>query len=190
MSRFEKWFLLVATALTALTGVGLYGTKYLMTSADPFAVVNHPLQMWFLKTHILVTPLLVFALGLVTTRHIWRHLRNGVPWGRRSGITTGIVVIPMVVSGYLIQAVTHEKWLIVLAYGHIGVGVVFTLGAILHQLIASAAASAASEGVGTDRVRERKLSPSLPESLSRAVRAVLRFLDRPRVTLVRSDRLG
>lgn len=134
MSRFEKWFVFLTSALIALTGAGYYWTKYLVESSDPWAAVNHPLEPWFLRTHILVAPLLVFALGLITTRHIWRHLRNGLRGGRRSGIVTALVVVPMVVTGYLLQVITHEGWLMLLGYGHLGFGAIYAVGAVLHEI--------------------------------------------------------
>lgn len=179
MNRFEKWALLLTSALTALTGVGYYWTKHLVHSADPWAVVNHPLQPWLLKAHILVAPLLVFALGLITTRHIWKHLRNGVHWGRRSGIATAAVVIPMVGTGYLIQAVTHETWLVALAYAHLAAGIVYSIALVLHYLLvpravkAAAAAEEAAVAAGTaspDSGRWtawRAMQAALPEQRTR-----------------------
>ena len=74
MYRLEKWSLLLSVFLTGTSGIGLLWTKYVLHNDDPWAVINHPLQPWFLKTHIVVTPLLVFALGMVTARHIWPYL--------------------------------------------------------------------------------------------------------------------
>ncbi len=134
MSRFEKWSVWASAALTSVTGVGLLWAKYLMESTDPWAVVNHPLQPWLLKVHIVAAPFLVFSLGLIAVRHVWSHFRNGLQWGRRSGIITALVTLPMVATGYLIQAITHPLWLGAMAFGHIAVGLVFTVGLSLHQL--------------------------------------------------------
>jgi hypothetical protein len=107
----------------------------MLESADEWAVVNHPLQPWFLKAHILAAPFLIFALGLIAVRHIWRHYRNGPVWGRRSGIITALATGPMILSGYLIQSVTHPGWLSVLAIGHIGLGFLFILGLVVHGIL-------------------------------------------------------
>jgi hypothetical protein len=40
----------------------------------------------------------------------------------------------MVVTGYLIQAITAEGFLRTVAYVHIGVGIVFALGFLVHLL--------------------------------------------------------
>jgi len=134
MSRFEKWAVLITAAATALTGVGLFWTKYLVISNDPWSVVNHPLQPLLLKAHILAAPGLVFALGMIAFRHIWQHYRAGLRLGRRSGIITALVTVPMVVSGYLIQAVTAPTWLEIVVIVHLVTSGVFLLGLAAHQV--------------------------------------------------------
>jgi cobalamin biosynthesis protein CobD/CbiB len=135
MNRFERWSLWVSAALASVSGIGLFWLKYLVTSDDPWAVINHPLQPWFLKVHVVATPLLVFALGLVTTRHIWHHWRNGNGRGRTSGAGTALLTVPMVLTGYLIQAVTHVGLLRALAISHIALGILFAIGFALHQMM-------------------------------------------------------
>lgn len=134
MSAFEKWSVWITSVLTGLTGVGYFWTKYLVESADAFAVVNHPLEPWFLKAHILVSPLLLFALGMILVRHVWKHVRLGVRWGRRSGLVTGAVLFPMVVTGYLIQTVTQQGWLRAIVITHLVTGFVYLLGLGIHQV--------------------------------------------------------
>ena len=131
MNRFEKWSLLLSVFLAGTSGIGLLWTKYLLQSDDPWAVINHPLQPWFLKTHIVVTPLLVFALGLVTARHIWPYLR-AARWGR-SGVGIAVLAVPLVVTGYLIQTVIEPRWLGVVAVTHIVLGFLFMTGFVVHQ---------------------------------------------------------
>lgn len=135
MSRFERWSVWVTSALTVITGTGYFVAKYLMTTSDPYAVVNHPLQPWFLKAHVLVSPLLLFALGLITVRHVWRHFRNGVRWSRKSGITAAVSVVPMVATGYLIQTLTAAGWVRAMAIAHIAFGFLYALGLAAHQWI-------------------------------------------------------
>lgn len=134
MNGFERWSVWATAIATTVTGIGYFWVKYMLQTDDPFAVVNHPLQPWLLKAHILVAPLLVFAVGLIAVRHVWRHYRAGLPRGRRSGVVTALVVGPMVVTGYLIQAVTHESWLHVIAIAHIAFGLLFAVGLALHQV--------------------------------------------------------
>ncbi|HSE27222.1 MAG TPA: hypothetical protein VLA95_03270 [Gemmatimonadales bacterium] len=135
MSRFERWAVWTTSLLTAVTGLAYLGFKYGLEPVEPWAVINHPLQPVVLKAHIVVAPLLLFALGLITTRHIWRHWRSGAAWGRRSGVTTVLATAPMVLSGYLIQVLTAAPLLAAAAWTHIVTGVVFSVGLGLHQVV-------------------------------------------------------
>lgn len=138
---------------TFVTGVIYLWLKYLTVSDDPFAVVNHPWQPTVLKAHILVAPLLVFSIGLVTLRHVWRHLQSHMREGRRSGLLTVVVLGPMVVSGYLIQAVTEEGWLTAMAISHIVLGLAYGVGLLAHQF---AAGGRKARAVRTEERRVRK----------------------------------
>jgi hypothetical protein len=134
VSRFERWAVWITSVATLVTGVLYLWMKYFLVSDDPLAVVNHPWQPTVLKLHILTAPLLTFSLGVVTLRHVWRHLRDGMREGRRSGLLAGVVVGPMILTGYLIQAITHESWLKAMAYSHIGLGLVYGVALLAHQL--------------------------------------------------------
>jgi hypothetical protein len=133
MTPFERWALWSTSALTALSGLGYFWTKYLLATDDPWAVVNHPLEPWFLRVHVIVAPLLVFAVGLIALRHVWKHFRNGIRRGRRSGIATALLVGPMVVTGYLIQVITGQSLLRGLAISHIVFGCLYVVGLLIHQ---------------------------------------------------------
>jgi hypothetical protein len=132
MTRFERWTVWSTSILTAVTGVVYLWMKYFVVNDDLFAVVNHPLQPAVLKAHILVAPLLTFAIGLVAVRHIWRHIQARVQRGRRSGLATAFMVAPMILTGYVVQAVTGEGLLRAMALSHIGLGVIYALGLVAH----------------------------------------------------------
>ena len=135
MTRFERWAVWVTSVLTAFTGVVYLWMKYFLVSDDPLAVVNHPLQPVVLKAHILVAPLLTLAIGSVAVRHIWRHLRAGVQRGRRTGYVAAVMVLPMILTGYVIQAATGQTLLRAMAYSHIAVGIVYAAGLAAHQVL-------------------------------------------------------
>lgn len=135
MSRFEKWNLWISSLVVGASGVALLWTKYFVQADDPWAVINHPWQPWFLKAHIISAPFLLFALGLVTRRHIWWHYRTGVRQGRRSGSSTALLTGPLVLTGYLIQIVTRSEWLELLAVSHIVFGFAYLLCFGLHQWV-------------------------------------------------------
>lgn len=135
MKPFERWSVWVTSFLTVATGTGYFVTKYLMSSPDPYAVVNSPLQPLFLKLHVLTSPLLLFALGLIAVRHVWRHFRSGVRWSRKTGILLALSVVPMIVSGYLIQVLTSAGWIRAMAIAHIGFGFLYAVGFVAHAWI-------------------------------------------------------
>jgi len=134
LNSFEKWFVWVASVLTGLTGVGYFYTKYLIENADPFSVVNHPLEPWLLKGHILVSPLLVLAFGSIFVRHVWRHYRAGILLGRKSGFGTALTFVPMAGTGYLVQTVVDPARVQVTAWSHIALSVVYLVGIAAHQV--------------------------------------------------------
>jgi hypothetical protein len=154
VSLFERWAVWSTSVATFLTGVVYLWMKYLLVSDDPLAVVNHPWQPLVLKLHILVAPLLTFSIGLVMLRHVWRHLRERMRSGRRSGLLTMVVLGPMIVTGYLLQAITHEGWLEAMAIFHIGLGLLYGAGLLAHQFAAGGKAARAARAEAR-RVRRR-----------------------------------
>lgn len=134
MTRFERWSLWASTLAVSLTGVGFTWTKYFAATDDPWAVVNHPLEPWLLKLHVISAPLFVFAVGLVTMRHILPHLRSGTPAGRRTGLVMVWTIAPMVATGYLLQVIAVPGWLLPLAIAHIAAGILFLGGFLFHRV--------------------------------------------------------
>lgn len=150
MTRFEKWCVWTTSVITGTTGIVLGWMEWAMTPPDPWAVVNHPLQPVVLKVHILAAPLLVFSVGLIALRHVWTHFRSRMPWARRTGLTTALMVAPMVGTGYLIQVLTAPGWLVAMAIAHVVLGLVYLAGLMLHQ-----------------RMIDRGLPPTLCEQVGR-----------------------
>jgi hypothetical protein len=161
VTAFERWAVWSTSVATFVTGLIYLWLKYLIVNDDPFAVVNHPWQPAVLKAHILVAPLLVFSIGLVTLRHVWRHLRSTTKEGRRSGVITVVVLGPMILSGYLIQALTQESWLKAMAIAHIALGIVYGVGLLIHQF---AAGGRKARAIRTEERRVRKRRRSRPRT--------------------------
>ena len=174
MKPFAKWLVWASSIATALTGVVYFWMDRMMSPVDEFAVINHPLQPLVLKAHILVAPVLVFAIGVIAIDHIWKYFRGTIRRARRTGLGAMWPVLPMVVTGYLIQAVTHATWLEVVAWAHIVGGVAYALGLAAHQVAvrrsrlvtlemrpkagpgAAQSPSPTSEGPREPRVEERR----------------------------------
>jgi hypothetical protein len=131
---FQRWTVWIGSAVVGATGIVYWWMDRMMEPVSEWAVISHPLQPWVLKAHIITAPLLVFAFGLIAVEHVWKHYRGRIRRGRRSGLSTLWLFGPMVVSGYLIQAVTHPGWLAVVAWLHIGTGAAYLAGIAIHQV--------------------------------------------------------
>lgn len=132
MTRFEKTLVWGSSAAVSVTGTVYAIMKHLLQPADPFAIVNHPLQPLVLKLHILSAPVMVFAVGVILMRHIWPHFRNAFSRGRRSGITTAAFTIPMVVTGYALEAISSTPWLRIVGWAHLALGLIYAAACLAH----------------------------------------------------------
>jgi len=132
MSRTQLLSLHISIALTALTGIVFAWMKYLMKSSDPFAVVNHPLQPHMLSAHVLLAPAMTFVLGWTFANHMWPRIILGDPRRRLTGLSSTILIAPMVVSGYLLQVSTSDAIRNAMAIAHGVSSVVFVIGYVAH----------------------------------------------------------
>ncbi|MCI0567942.1 MAG: hypothetical protein L0Z52_07100 [Acidobacteria bacterium] len=138
ISRFEKILLITTVFLTGGTGLAYAWMKYLMKSADPFSVVNHPWQPFLLAAHVLAAPALLFALGLITREHIVGKYRDPkARRGRKTGIVLAWILPPMVVTGYGLQVLTSRGPRQIMGWAHLAVGVLFLLLYGAHALLSS-----------------------------------------------------
>ena len=139
MTKLEKYLVWGSSAVVTATGLAYAWMKYLIQPADPFAVVNHPLQPLVLKLHIVTAPVFVFAIGMIAMRHIWPHFRKGLARARRSGVSSMLLVLPLIVSGYALQAISAVSWLSIVGYVHLALGIAFALAALGHAIATRAA---------------------------------------------------
>lgn len=128
----QRRTLWVGTVLTGATGVALLVIDLALTSSDPFAVYNHPTEPWFLKSHILVAPILTLGLGMVLLDHALRHFRSGTKPGRRTGLILSASTLPMIFTGYLIQTTATPVLLAFFTWLHIVSSLIFLVVALLH----------------------------------------------------------
>jgi len=134
MSRVQLLSLHISIALTALTGIVFAWMKYLMKSSDPFAVVNHPLQPHMLSAHVLLAPAMTFVLGWTFANHMWPRIILGDSRRRLTGLSSTILIAPMVVSGYLLQVSTSDAIRNAMAIAHGISSAVFVIGYVAHLL--------------------------------------------------------
>jgi thiamine biosynthesis lipoprotein len=153
MTRLEIWFLHLTTALAWSTGLVYAILRYFVKSEDAFGVVNHPLEPHLQHLHILLTPLMVFAIGVIWRRHVWTSWRSGQGSRRRSGIGMALILGPMVLSGYLIQVVLAEGWRAAWVVIHVTASLVWLAGYGFHVLTLRRGAYA-GEAIGAGAVGE------------------------------------
>jgi hypothetical protein len=139
----ERLLYHTSVALVALSGLVYAWMKYAMGPVDdPFSAFHHPLQPRALHLHILAAPLLLLAVGMMARLHVLPRLAQGKrrDRGRRSGLMSTMVLLPMIASGYLLQTVTSEGWRLGLVWVHLGSGAAFLLTYVGHLASARRAA--------------------------------------------------
>ena len=153
IGRYETILLLVASLATGLTGLVYGWMRHFARSQDPFSVVSHPWQPQVAALHILAAPLLVFALGLIARDHILGRFRDPrARRGRKTGIVAAVLLIPMVASGYALQALGSQAWRDATGWLHLGLG-------LLYLLLLAAHLRFSSPGVGQGARGAREPAP-------------------------------
>ncbi len=132
MTRGQVLALQLSFWLTTLTGAVFAYMRYVMKSDDPFAVANHPWQPYMLAAHVVLAPVLLFALGWVFGNHIWPgFVRKEVPH-RKSGVAAMAMIAPMTLSGYLLQIATSDALRQAMAAIHWATSTLFAVAYIAH----------------------------------------------------------
>lgn len=132
MRALERWFLHLGTLLTALSGLGYGWLRYCGRVPGEFGVEPHPLQGLVQHLHVLAAPLLLFALGMTLRGHFTTRLSAGTQEGRRTGLGLGLLILPMVAAGYLVQVATAPGWRLLFAWVHGVASLAFLMGYLVH----------------------------------------------------------
>ena len=135
LPRAERWFFNAMHAIITLSGVAYFCMKYLMTTDDPFALINHPWEPAMLSIHVMAAPLVVVLFGMAFRSHTLRKLLQASPVNRRSGLTSAVTFLVMTVSGYLIQIATSPALIAVAIWTHVATSVLFVVAYGVHLVI-------------------------------------------------------
>jgi hypothetical protein len=73
---------------------------------------------------------------------------------------TAVVLGPMILSGYLIQAITHQGWLRAMVISHIVIGVLYSVGLLAHQFAAGGRAARAERSEARRGLHAARLQPA------------------------------
>lgn len=136
MSRWEAWSFHILTLVVSVSGVAYFWMKYLLTTDDPFAVVNHPMQPVALKVHILASPFLILALGMMFNSHVVTKLRcHRTRSNRVSGLVALFSFPLMAFSGYLLQVTAGPTLSRVCLILHLVMSILFAGSYLIHQVV-------------------------------------------------------
>ena len=131
----ERWIFNGLHILVAGTGAAYFCMKYLMTSDDPFALVNHPWQGAMVAAHVMAGPALIVFFGMAFRSHaLWKIIWPS-PVARRTGWASTIGFPAMAVSGYLIQVASSPALVTVFIWTHGIAAVLFTAAYCGHLVI-------------------------------------------------------
>jgi len=136
VTRSTAWFLHSSTALVAGTGVVYGWMRYFAVPEDEFSLVNHPQEPTLHWMHVVFAPLLVFGCGVLWRNHVWGRIVSGFQSRRKTGILLAALCFPMIASGYFLQVAVEETWQTVWIWVHGVASVVWTLGYLVHHLLA------------------------------------------------------
>ena len=134
MSRFERWNLHLWTLAMAVSGLAYGWLKYLHQRMGEFGPEPYRAQAWCHHAHVFAGPFLLFSLGMMVKGHALPHFRAETRAGRGSGLGVGLVLAPMILSGYGIQIVVDPAWRTGLAWLHGPFSILFLLAYAAHRL--------------------------------------------------------
>lgn len=133
MSRLQLVWLHLSFGLTVLTGIVFASMKYFLESTDEFAALNHPLQPHMLGAHVVIAPIALFILGWTFSNHMLPKYRFGDDTGRKSGNGAMWLILPMTLSGYLLQVSVDERLRQVMAIAHWVSSGLFAIVYVVHS---------------------------------------------------------
>jgi len=134
MTRAQAWSVHLAALGVGATGLVYAWMRYLCEPEDELALVNHPLQPSVQHLHLWLAPLLVFAVGLVWSEHVWARVRSGFPVRRATGLALFALFWPMVLSGIAVQVADGERTRAIAIWSHALSGVAWCLAYAFHML--------------------------------------------------------
>lgn len=132
MTKNEKWFLFLANFLSVGTGLVLAWMIYFLRPVNEWDVFNHPWQKYVQSLHIIVVPLLFFAVGIIWKNHIHKRLFKQTEARKFSGRLLVLILFPMIFSGYFLQISQEELWRTIYQQIHIWSSLIWSLTFLVH----------------------------------------------------------
>jgi hypothetical protein len=134
MTRAEAWTVHLAALGVGGTGLVYGWMRYFCEPVDEFALANHPLEPATQHLHLWLAPLLLFAVGLLWSEHVWKRVRTGFPARRPTGLVLFALFWPMVGSGVWVQLAEAELARTLAVWIHALTGSLWCLAYAVHLL--------------------------------------------------------
>jgi hypothetical protein len=128
--QFTHW----VTYITIFHGFIYYIVKYFLQVETEYGLRAHPTQGLIQGIHIALSPLLIFAFGVLFKDHIIKMYQSAKK-KRKTGVTLTLTMFIMIFSGYAIQVIYVQTPKMVSSYIHIGISLLFTLAYLIHHLL-------------------------------------------------------
>ena len=135
MTWWERWGFNTFHVVVGVTGFVYFYMKYMMTTDDPFAIVNHPWQSSMLSMHVFTAPFFIAFFGMLFRSHSFRKILSANPANRRTGWTSLISFSVMAVAAYAIQVATTPTSINAAVWVHIVASTLFVAGYAIHLII-------------------------------------------------------
>ena len=129
----------VTNVLVIGSGLALAWFKYFVKPADEFSPVSSPWQVVSYNAHIITSPLLVLAIGMIWHNHVWALWKNGTirEFGKlkiHTGRILMFLIVPMIWSGYVLQTTADETGRKILIPIHLITSGLWTVAFGLHLI--------------------------------------------------------
>jgi hypothetical protein len=122
----------LANILAGGSGLAYFWLKYMAKHPDPYSSAGHPWEPAAHNLHVLVSPLLIFAVGLIWMTHVWRKLYRHRQRRRRTGVMITVLFAPMAVSAYFLQISVDDSWRKIWVVVHLAASALWVLGYLAH----------------------------------------------------------
>jgi hypothetical protein len=124
MNPVERWSLRIGAFAAITTGVALGLVRYLGGREGEFGPEPSAALPFWQHAHVLVVPVLVFALGMAVAGHA-KLFKARFERGGRSGLLLGVFAAPVVLGGAAIQIFTDAQLRAWMGWLHAAFGALF-----------------------------------------------------------------
>ena len=138
MTRLTRSLFHGSNAAASITGIGYAAYKWLVPRpVSDFGISIHPAEPNWKTAHVLLSVVLIFAIGWLWHSHVmgqWRRLTKHPATTRKktSGLLLMGLAAPMIVSAYAFQVSVDEGVRSFWSQIHLWSGVLWVLGSLQH----------------------------------------------------------